>query len=66
MSSPFRLNKKERRRWRRSAKEHAAFVEKFQSEPTKACFLGTSQRMAEICTKMANAKRRKKKPKNSD
>jgi hypothetical protein len=64
MSSPFRLNKKERRRWRRSAKEHAAFVEKFQSEPRKTCFLDTSKRMVEICTNMANAKRRKKK-KNS-
>jgi hypothetical protein len=65
MASPFRLNKKERRRWRRSAKRNAEFVEKFQSEPTKACFLGVSQQMAEICTKMANAKRRKKKPKES-
>jgi hypothetical protein len=64
MGSPFRLNKKERRRWRRSAKKHAAFVEKFQSEPTKECFLSTSQRMVEVCSKMANTKRRKKKPRN--
>ncbi len=64
MGSPFRLKKKQRRSWRRSAKKHAEFVEKFQGEPTKTCFLSTSERMAEICTKMANAKRQKKKPRN--
>jgi CO dehydrogenase/acetyl-CoA synthase alpha subunit len=61
MSSPFRYNKKERRRWRKGAREHAAIVEKFQSEPTKSCFIAASQKMAEVCTKIAAAKRRKKK-----
>jgi len=64
MSSPFRLKKKERRRWRRSAKKNVEFLEKFQDEPKKAFFLDVSKRMAEICTKMANAKRRKKKKKS--
>jgi|HubBroStandDraft_4_1064222.scaffolds.fasta_scaffold29160_2 hypothetical protein len=61
MSSPFRYSKKERRRWRKGAKEQTAFVEKFQNDPRKACFITVSQKMAEVCTKMATAKRRKKK-----
>jgi hypothetical protein len=65
MSSPFRYKKKERRRWRQAAREQAAFAEKFQSEPTKACFVPVSEKMAVVCTKMANAKRRKKKSKSS-
>jgi hypothetical protein len=64
MSSPFRYNKKERKRWRQSAGKHKAFLEKFQSDPSKTCFLDTSEKMAEICAKMANAKRRKKKSGN--
>ena len=64
MSSPFRYKKKERKRWRQSAGKHKAFVGKFQSDPTKTCFLDSSEKMAELCAKMANAKRRKKKSAN--
>ena len=52
MSSPFRYSKKERKRWRQSAGEHKAFVEKFQSDPTKTCFIDVSEKMAEVCAKM--------------
>jgi hypothetical protein len=61
MSSPFRYKKKERKRWRQQAKKQVAFVEKVQSEPSKACFITTAHEMARVSAEMATAKRRKKK-----
>ena len=61
MASPFRLDKKTRRRQRKLAK-------KFANEETLAKWDETSantiRRIAELTLKQANAKRVKKRPKN--
>jgi hypothetical protein len=61
MASPFRLNKKTRRRERKLAKRLA-------NEETLAKWDEASansfRRIAELTLKRANAKRRKKRPKN--
>jgi hypothetical protein len=65
MTSPFRLNKKARKRWLKSAKKAIIAAEKFEKEGIKRDFAPGSRQMAEISIRMARARRRKKKSKNS-
>jgi hypothetical protein len=62
MASPFRLNKKARRRQRKLAKSLAD--EKGLAKWDEAS-ANTFRRIAELALKQANARRRKKRPQNS-
>jgi hypothetical protein len=62
MASPFRLNKKARRRQRKLAKSLADEKDLVKWDKTSA---NTFRRIAELTLKQANAKRRKKRPQNS-
>lgn len=62
MASPFRLNKKTRRRERKLAKKLANEKHLAKWDETSANIF---RRIAELSMKQANAKRRKKRPQNS-
>jgi hypothetical protein len=62
MASPFRLNKKARRRQRKLAKSLADEKDLVKWDKTSA---NTFRPIAELTLKQANAKRRKKRPQNS-
>jgi len=62
MASPFRLNKKARRRQRKLAKSLAEEKSLVKWDEVSA---NTFRRIAESILKQANAKRRKKRPQNS-
>jgi hypothetical protein len=66
MSSPFRFKKKERKRWLRSAKKSVIAADKIESEGTNPDAVVVWRRHAELSTRIARAKRRKKKFKNSN
>jgi hypothetical protein len=63
MASPFRRNKKERRRWRKSAKKMGVHDTKL--EETNPGIAAASKRIAKIYLNIAQS-RRKKKPKISN
>ena len=65
MTSPFRFNKKERKRWLKSAKKEIILAAKFEKEGIKREFAPGVRRMADISITIVRAKRRKKKSKNS-
>jgi len=65
MASPFRLNKKARKRWRKSEKRAAILAEKFGREGTKSEFVPGLRWSVDFCNRWAVAKRRKKKSKKS-
>ncbi len=59
MGGPFRLKKKERKRWRQSAKRELVWAEKCELEGVKLELAAISRRLAAIYTRIALAKRRK-------
>jgi hypothetical protein len=61
--SPFRLNKKSRRRERRAAKKLGENLETWDAIAPEAA--AALRRSSSISMKIANAKRRKKKPRGS-
>ena len=63
MGRPFRFDKKERKRLRRRAKKEAIAADKFEAEGTKQHAVAVLRRLAEFNTRMARAKRGKKKSK---
>src|SRR5258707_15277473 len=63
MGSPFRYNKKERKRLRRFAKKVATTADKFETEGTKPNAVAVLRRLAESNIAIAKG-RKKKKPKN--
>ena len=63
MGSPFRYNKKERKRLRRFAKKVATTADKFETEGTKPIGVATLRFLAE--SNIARAKARKKKKSKS-
>jgi hypothetical protein len=65
MTRRFRLNKKERKRWLKSAKRATILAEQFEKEGIMLEFAAGSRRTAEILTRIARAKRRKRKSRNS-
>lgn len=65
MTSPFRHNKKTRKRWRKSAKRAAVLADQFEKEGTKPEFVPSLRWQADFCNRLAVAKRRKKKSKKS-
>ena len=60
MASPFRRKKKERKRWRRSAKKAIVSAEKFETGGTKPEAAAGMQRLASFRTRMAGSKRKTK------
>jgi|SRR5208282_2149786 len=63
MGSPFRYNKKERKRLRRFAKKVATTADKFETKGTKPNAVAVLRRLAESNIAIAKG-RKKKKPKN--
>ena len=64
MGGPFRYNKKERKRLRRSAKKAAIAADKFETEGIKPNAVPVLRLLAE--SGMARAKAKKKKVQNSE
>lgn len=65
MHSPFRYNKKERKRLRGHAKKHAIAADKFEREDTKPDAVAVLRRLASFSSRMALAKRVAENPKTS-
>ena len=63
MGGPFRFNKKERKRLRRSAKRAAIAADKFETEAIKPDAVPVLRLLAELDMSQAKS-RKKKKPKN--
>jgi len=65
MTSPFKRRKKERRRLLAHARKNIIAAEEFEKDGTecKSSLAAVSRRMAEVDTRLARAKRRKKKSK---
>jgi hypothetical protein len=63
MTSPFKRRKKERKRLLEIARKDILAAEKFESDSVKykSDFAAGSRRTAELFTRLARAKRRKKK-----
>lgn len=64
MGGPFRLNKKERKRWRRRAKKAAIAADKFETEGNRPDAVAVFRLVAESDIAIAKS-RKKKKPKKS-
>jgi hypothetical protein len=60
MASPFRYNKKARKRWRQNAKSARKRADKFEAEGIKTPFVSGLRSSADLCVRMAQMKRRKK------
>jgi hypothetical protein len=65
MASPFRYNKKERKRLRGRARKEAIAADKSEREGTKPDAVAVLRGLAGFSSKMALAKRTAKKPKTS-
>lgn len=61
MSSPFRYNKKERKRFRRDAKKEAIAADKFEREGNKPDAAAVLRQLAGFSCRRAHAKRVKQK-----
>ncbi|MGD0225256.1 MAG: hypothetical protein ABSF71_23250 [Terriglobia bacterium] len=57
MSSPFRYNKKERKRFRRDARKEASAADKFEREGNKLGAAAVLRQLAGFSARMAHAKR---------
>ena len=64
MGGPFRYNKKERKRLRRSAKKRAIAADKFETEGIKPNAVPVLRMLAESGIAQAKAKKKKSKPPN--
>jgi hypothetical protein len=60
MGSPFRYNKKTRKRWRQYAKSLRKLADKFEAEGIKIPFVSGTRSSADMWVRMANMKRRTK------
>jgi hypothetical protein len=66
MSSPFRYNKKQRKKYRKHAKAEIKAADKFATEGSNPQSVAALRTLADLNTKMSLAKRHKKKSKNSN
>jgi hypothetical protein len=64
MASPFRYNKKQRKRYRKSAKAATKAADEFAAEGNRPESVGVLRKLADFDTKMSLAKRSKKKKSN--
>jgi hypothetical protein len=65
MAGPFRYRKKERRRWRQSAKKQTELAEKLETKGATPEIVAVCRRMADFSGRLSLARHRKKKPSSS-